>query len=218
MLENKLFGAYAVDVETYEVVYANKAALSNMYAPFETYCWEKLYGRDKICNWCSIHNLNKRDKNDNNEKYTCEFFDETDDRWLKSYDELISWPDGRDVKYSILVDITDQKAVHGSMIQSHAKLAIKTKHITKTNKSLQITKLKLQKSLNELQEQKQIAQLSTQAKSSFIANMSHEIRTPMNGITGMVNLLKETNLDEKQFNFVNKIETASNNLLNIIPF
>ena len=158
MLENKLFealldvipfGAYAVDVETYEIVYANKIVRENMYAPQETYCWEKIYGQNEICSWCSIINLQQRIKGIKKEKYTCEFFDEMDDKWMKSYDELISWPDGRDVKYSILVDTTDQKATQGSMIQSHAKLAVKSKQITKTNQNLQITKLKLRQNLNQ---------------------------------------------------------------------
>ena len=226
MLENKLFealldvipfGAYAVDIDTYEVVYANKRMRENMYAPQESYCWAKVFGQEEICSWCSISDLKiKKLSRDNKEKYTCEFFDESDDRWLKSYDEIMSWPDGREVKYSILVDITDQKEIQGSMVKSHANLAMKTKQLTNTNKNLQITKLKLQKSLNELEEQKQKAQKATQTKSNFLANMSHEIRTPMNAIVGMMHLLKETNLDYNQQHIVQKIETASSTLLNII--
>jgi hypothetical protein len=160
MLENKLFealldiipfGAYAVDVETYDLVYANKIVRENMYAPQQTSCWEKIYGLQEICPWCTIYKLKDRDVY-NNRHHTesfVEFFDEIDDKWLKSFDELISWPDGRDVKYSILVNITDQKNIQGSMIQSHAKLAVKSKQIKRTNKNFQITKLKLQKSINE---------------------------------------------------------------------
>jgi signal transduction histidine kinase/CheY-like chemotaxis protein len=226
VLENKLFealldvipfGAYAVDIDTYEVVYANKLMRENMYAPQETYCWEKVFGQEEICTWCSIFNLKERKQNKTiTGKYTCEFFDETDDRWLKSYDELMSWPDGRDVKYSILVDISDQKEIQGSMMKSHATLAMKTKQLSSTNKNLQITKLKLQKSLNELEVEKQKALQSTVAKSSFLANMSHEIRTPMNGIIGMIHLLKQTELEKTQNEYLKKIENASNNLLGII--
>ncbi len=162
MLENKLFEAlldvipfkaYATDIKTFEVVYANKMMRENMYAPQETYCWEKVFGQEEICSWCSIIDLELlRKENIKQEKHIVEFFDETDDKWLKSYDELMSWPDGREVKYSILVDITDQKEIQGSMIKSHATLAMKNKQMMATNKKLQITKLKLQKSVVEFEQ------------------------------------------------------------------
>lgn len=218
MLENKLFevlldvipfGAYAVDINTYEVIYSNKLIRENMYAPQEQYCWEKLYGKNSKCEWCSIGT-------DKNKKIDYDFFDELDDRWIKSYDEFVSWPDGKDVKYSILVDITDQKATQGSMIQSHAKLAVKTKQAVKSNKKLQITKLQLQKTVRELEEQKAEAQLATQSKSHFLANMSHEIRTPMNGILGMTHLALQTNNIDKQKEYIKEIDSSAKSLLGII--
>ena len=63
---------------------------------------------------------------------------------------------------------------------------------------------------------RQVADNANKAKSEFLANMSHEIRTPMNAIMGMNYLIKKTPLNEKQTDYVGKVEIASKNLLRII--
>jgi len=63
---------------------------------------------------------------------------------------------------------------------------------------------------------KQKALEANASKSLFLANMSHEIRTPLNGIVGFTELLKSTDIDEEQKEFINIIEKSSENLLTII--
>ena len=60
------------------------------------------------------------------------------------------------------------------------------------------------------------AEESTRAKSLFLANMSHEIRTPMNAIIGMTYLAQKTKLDERQRDYINKIQKASQSLLGVV--
>jgi signal transduction histidine kinase/DNA-binding NarL/FixJ family response regulator len=65
-------------------------------------------------------------------------------------------------------------------------------------------------------EDKQTALQANEAKSLFLANMSHEIRTPLNGIVGFTEILRSTDLNSEQREFLNIIDKSSENLLSII--
>lgn len=60
------------------------------------------------------------------------------------------------------------------------------------------------------------AEKSSREKSNFLATMSHEIRTPMNGIVGMLSLLRETEMSQRQIAYVNTIQSSSNSLMKLI--
>ncbi len=57
---------------------------------------------------------------------------------------------------------------------------------------------------------------ANRVKSEFLTNMRHEVRTPLNGIIGMLNLLFDTDLSERQRDFVQTAVASSEVLLRIV--
>ena len=77
-----------------------------------------------------------------------------------------------------------------------------------------LTEIKLLES--ELRDSEQRAREANRAKSAFLAAMSHEIRTPIIGVTGMVEVLGHTRLDEDQRRALTIIQHSAQALLQIV--
>lgn len=68
----------------------------------------------------------------------------------------------------------------------------------------------------QLAEATRVAEAATEAKSQFLATMSHEIRTPMHGLIGMLEMLRDTSMNENQRHLLRTAETSAEALLQIL--
>jgi len=66
--------------------------------------------------------------------------------------------------------------------------------------------------IRSLEEEKK----AKETQASFLANMSHEIRTPLNAIIGFTKLLKESNLDDKDTEYVQIVNDNAHLLVKTI--
>jgi len=68
----------------------------------------------------------------------------------------------------------------------------------------------------QIEDARREAELANRSKSEFLANMSHEIRTPLNSITGFIELLMRSVMDDHQKEYLGIIKKSASGLLEII--
>ncbi len=78
------------------------------------------------------------------------------------------------------------------------------------------TQLMLRDSITVSEELAEKADNANNAKTNFLSSISHELRTPIHGITGMVDLLESTPLNEEQLKYIESLKDSSGHLLQLI--
>ena len=97
-----------IDPRTYEIIFANKFA-EELYGKglIGGICYEKLSSLDNPCGHCANETIVELQ----GKPYQWEYGNPALKRDFVATDRMIKWPDGRDVKFQLAIDVTDRKRV-----------------------------------------------------------------------------------------------------------
>ncbi|NLV27193.1 MAG: PAS domain S-box protein [Methanomicrobiales archaeon] len=112
---------YVADMDTYEILYANKSLKTNLGPIFGQKCYFYMQnGRDSPCPFCTNHLL--VDENGPTGLYQWEFQSPVTGRWYDCRDRAIRWSDGRIVRMEIGTDITTNKKAKKALEASELRV------------------------------------------------------------------------------------------------
>ncbi|HOD53756.1 MAG TPA: response regulator, partial [Candidatus Cloacimonadota bacterium] len=88
--------------------------------------------------------------------------------------------------------------------------------LIETKNKLSVVNKQLEETIEHSNRLALVAELAKITQANFLSNMSHEMRTPLNGLLGITHLLAQTTLNNEQKEYVELINTSSENLLTLI--
>ncbi len=95
-------------------------------------------------------------------------------------------------------------------VKTHIQLNAQKKELKQLNENLEKIVDERTKQLNEANKRLRVLD---RAKTDFLSIISHELRTPLNGIFGLMGLLEQTTLDEKQKEYLAFLKESSDRLM-----
>jgi diguanylate cyclase (GGDEF)-like protein len=153
LLDAMPFDAYAIDLVSNEIVFANRNLLDRRPDILLQSCYVAINGVSSPCTFCRRQELVDADRQPNGKMLTYEFFNESDETWYQLRERAMLWSDGRVVKYVIAVNISDLKRTQNQLAEAHAELALKNRELEQLAYTDNLTKIFNRRKLHSLFQQ-----------------------------------------------------------------
>ena len=183
---------YVSDPDTYEDLCANKTLKDALQkSPIGGICYREFQGLDAPCHFCTNDIIRKRKY----VPYSWEYHNPVLNRDYTIIDRIIKWPDGRDVRFELAINITERKRIEVEL-ENHRKhledlVKRRTESLEAKNKELEI----------------------------FSYSVSHDLKAPLRGIDGYSRLLMEDYADKLEGEgllFLNNIRRSAEQMNQLI--
>ncbi len=114
-----------------------------------------------------------------------------------------------DVHLSITEFTLNDKKHYAGILVDLSEITAQRDEIARTLITLEETNIELEKAMKQVN-------MASESKDLFLATASHEIRTPLTGMFGMIDLLRDTDLNAEQLGYIKMLDGSGRQLMAIL--
>ncbi len=117
---------YVADMDTHEILFANRRT-KEMFGKelVSKICYQEFQHRDQPCPFCT----NDKIRALRHEPYRWEYYNPVLRKYYEITDQMIQWPDGREVRFELARNITERKRAEEQLREEHLLLRTLVDHL-----------------------------------------------------------------------------------------